>query len=132
MGPSSRRRLKCIGYDFLDLVVADFASYPRSGLVVKPLQSLRYKATPPLANRAPHRPQLCGHFHIRQTIRAMQYDLGSERLVPRTPTAFRQPMQRNAFFRCQRKFCLWPASVCHKRKKITGMTVCLAFSDTGH
>ncbi len=131
MGSPLWSRLQRLGHDFLDLVIADLASCSWPRFVVQPFHSLFYKATSPLAHRAPHGVHLPSNFHIRQTRRAMQHDLGSEGLVPRTTTASCQSRQRFAFLRRQLQFGFSPALVFHALSRSQQGLCCLAFSVPG-
>ncbi len=128
MGSPLWSRLQRLGHDFLDLVIADFASRSRPRFVVQPFHSLFYKASSPLAHRAPHGVHLPSNFHIRQTRRAIQHDLRSEGLVRRTTAASRQSRQRFAFLRRQLQFAFSPALVFHAFSRSQKGQCCLAFS----
>ncbi len=113
MGSSLGSCLQRLGHDFLDPVVRDRAPYPGPWFVVQPFQSLFCEATSPLAHRASHGVHLSSNLRVRQSRRALQHDLGSEGLVPRTTTASRQSLERFAFLRRQLQFGFSPALVFH-------------------
>ena len=127
MGSSLGSRLQRLGHDFLDLVVRDRALYPGPGFVVQPFQSLCYKATSPLAHRAPHGAQLPRDLRIRQSRRALQHDSGPERLVRRRPSAASQSLKRFGFFRGQLQLSQLPPVVFHALSRSQLDMVCLPF-----
>lgn len=127
MGSSLGSRLQRLGHDFLDLVVRDRALYPGPGFVVQTFQSLFYKATSPLAHRAPHGAQLPRDLRIRQSRRALQHDSGPERLVRRRPSAASQSLKRFGFFRGQLQLSQLPPVVFHALSRSQLDMVCLPF-----
>ena len=131
VGSSLWSGLQSFGHHFLDLVVTDFASCSWPRFVVQPFQSLFCEATSPLAHRAPHGVHLSSNFRVRQSRRALQHNLGSEGLVPRTATASRQSLERVAFLRRQLQFGFSPALVFHAFSRSQPGLRCLAFSVPG-
>ena len=124
---SRRAGERRLGHDFLDLVVRDRALYPGPGFVVQTFQSLCYKATSPLAHRAPHGAQLPRDLRIRQSRRALQHDSGPERLVRRRPSAASQSLKRFGFFRGQLQLSQLPPVVFHALSRSQLDMVCLPF-----
>ncbi len=127
MGSSLGSRLQRLGNNFLDLVVRYRALYPGPWLVVQPFQSLFYKATSPLAHRAPHSAQLPRDLRIRQSRRALQHDFSPERLVRRRTSASRQSRKRFGFLRGQLQLRFLRASVFHALSRSHQVMNCPAF-----